>query len=86
MLEVVADKRLKQKLIATFKAMGVQEIPGLDVLFKGLKKVNRESTKIDLTTAKLKVAIKRLTMCSEKSICAFVKARYTSKLKDAKAH
>lgn len=53
--------------------MGINEVPVFDILSEGLKIVGSGNAEIGLPLAKLRAAIKRLTVYAQNCKCAYAK-------------
>lgn len=83
-LEIVTDVRLKTRLVATLKIMGIDEIRGFDVLSGGIKKGDASDGKKEHMTKNLETAIKRLSTYVKQNRCEYATRWYKGMLQKAK--
>lgn len=83
-LEIVTDNRLKARLIATLKIMGIEELAKFDVLGGGIRRGTPGSAGSDRTATNLQATIRRLSAYVQENRCGYATKWYRSKLAEAK--
>lgn len=83
-LEIITDTRLKARLVATLKIMGIEELAKFDVLQGGIRKVVPGSAVTNRFKSNLQATIRRLSAYVQENRCAYAAKWYSTTLADAK--